>query len=271
MKINELARISHVNPETIRMYRNKGLLCPKQNENGYFDYSGDDLQNLLYIRKLRGLNLPLNTISYTYSHESADDIVAGFQRECDKLSAQIDELCRERYMLQVTTEHYRSYQENLQGVMPVQIPDDRFDLPFEGERAGRVPDAWLANIDLFTQGLHIPAELLRSGSLPERVPVQLTLGTYRPILEAHGVPVPSEATCLPRGLYLAAIVERRGGTIDGGGLRPVLEYAQKHSYALTGESTAFLFRVNRMSEGLSFIYRLRVRVEDAPQAAIWHG
>ena len=39
MKINELAKISHVKAETIRMYRNKGLLVPRQNENGYYEYS----------------------------------------------------------------------------------------------------------------------------------------------------------------------------------------------------------------------------------------
>ncbi|MBE7009345.1 MAG: MerR family transcriptional regulator [Ruminococcaceae bacterium] len=263
MKINELAKISHVNPETIRMYRNRGLLRPAREENGYFEYSWDDLQNLLYIRKLRGLNLPLDTIAYTYAHPDADDIVAGFQRECDNLSAQIDELCRRRFMLEVTTEHYRSYRENLRGVMPVEVPDDRYDVPFGNGAADRAPDEWLGNIDLFTQGLRIPAAYLCSGELPERVPVELTLGTYRPILEEHGVAVPKAASHLPGGLYLAAIVERRGDSIPGAQLRPLLDYARAHSYVPTGESTAFLFRVDRAKGGESFIYRLRVRVRDA--------
>ncbi len=260
MKINELAKLSHVNPETIRMYRNKGLLRPERSGNGYFEYSWDDLQNLLYIRKLRGLDLSLNTISYTYSHEDADDIVAGFQHECDRLSAQIDELCRRRYMLQVTTEHYRSYRENLKGVMPVQVADERFDLPFNEDCSTDAGAEWLNNIDLFTQGLHIPEEFLRAGVLPERVPVCLTLGTYRPILESNGVAIPTEAACLPGGLYLAAVVERRGGFIEGRQLQPVLDYARKHSYTLSGESTAFLFRVSQTPEGMVFTYRLRARV-----------
>ncbi len=263
MKINELAKLSHVNPETIRMYRNKGLLSPVQGENGYFEYSWDDLQNLLYIRKLRGMNLTLSTISHTYSRQNVKDIVEEFQRERDNLSVQIDELNRQLFMLQVHLEHYQSYQKNLEGVIPIHVPDDRYDIPFDDERTVGLLDEWLNNIDLLTQGLHIPAELLRGEApLPERIPVQMTLGTYRLILEGNGVAIPPEAACEPRGLYLTARVERRGDSIEGRQLQPLLDYARDHSYTLTGESTAFLFRVDRTPEGMVFIYRLRAHVAE---------
>ena len=259
MKINELSKLSRVNAETIRMYRNKGFLFPQRSANGYYEYSEDDLQNLLYIRKLRGLNLSLNTISYTYDHPDADDIVAGFRREYDALSAQIDELCRQRYMLQVTMDHYESYRKNLDGVMLVEVPDERFDMPFDDH--GGIPEAWMQNIGLFTQGLRVPEALIRSGQSDGQIPVQLTLGTYAPILEAHGVAVPPEALRTPPGTYLAVVVERHGKSIDASHLRPLLDYAQAHGLTPTGESTAFLFRVSRTPDGLSFTYRLRVRVE----------
>ncbi|MBE7005341.1 MAG: MerR family transcriptional regulator [Ruminococcaceae bacterium] len=263
MKINELARISHVNPETIRMYRNKGMLFPSQGENGYFEYSWDDLQNLLYIRKLRGLNLSLNTIARTYDRQDVEGIMADFRSEYDKLTSQLDELARQQFMLQVTMEHYQSYQKNMDGVLPVHVPDDRYDVLFEGEGAERLGMGdWLNNIDLFTQGMQIPEEYLRGERLPERVPVRLTIGTYRLILEGNGVAVPPEAVCVPRGLYLTARVERRGDTIDGRQLQSLLDYAREHTYALTGESTAFLFRVSRDRDGLCFSYRVRLRVAE---------
>ena len=53
MKIHELARLSGVNPETIRMYRQKGLLHPARLANGYFDYSACNLYELMFVRKLR--------------------------------------------------------------------------------------------------------------------------------------------------------------------------------------------------------------------------
>ncbi len=262
MKINELAHLSRVNPETIRMYRNKGLLSPKRGANGYFEYSWDDLQNLLYIRKLRGLNLPLSIIASTYGDQDVDRILAGFRKEYDNISTQIDELYRQHFMLQVTMEHYESYRKNLDGVIPIHVPDERFDLPFDDGNTERIPDEWLGNIDLFTQGLHIPEEFLRAQTLPERVPVQLTMGTYRLILDAHNVAVPPEADCVPSGLYLTARAERHGNYIPGAQLQPLLDYAREHSYVLTGESTAFLFRVSCDAEGMCFTYRLRVHVSE---------
>ena len=53
MKIHELAHLSGVNPETIRMYRQKGLLHPARLANGYFDYSACNLYELMFVRKLR--------------------------------------------------------------------------------------------------------------------------------------------------------------------------------------------------------------------------
>ena len=50
MKIHELARLSGVNPETIRMYRQKGLLHPARLANGYFDYSACNLYELMFVR-----------------------------------------------------------------------------------------------------------------------------------------------------------------------------------------------------------------------------
>ena len=67
MKINTLAGISCVNAETIRKYRNRNLLRPECDpENGYYRYTQADFLNLLYIRKLRGANLSLDSIESTY-------------------------------------------------------------------------------------------------------------------------------------------------------------------------------------------------------------
>ena len=62
MKIHELAHLSGVNPETIRMYRQKGLLHPARLANGYFDYSACNLYELMFVP----FRLPPRGM-YTYS------------------------------------------------------------------------------------------------------------------------------------------------------------------------------------------------------------
>ena len=80
MKIKELARATGLNTETIRKYRERGLLRPRCSpENGYYEYSAVDFLNLLYIRKLRGANLSLDTIASTYHGHQADELLDGYR------------------------------------------------------------------------------------------------------------------------------------------------------------------------------------------------
>ena len=262
MKINELAKLSHVNAETIRMYRNKGLLLPRQSENGYYEYSPDDLQNLLFIRKLRGMNLSLSSIAYSYHHPAVEDVLSRFQRDYDALEEQIAELHRRQAMLRLHMDHYDAYRENQAGVSLVEIPDDRFDLLLEQGPPDADLDCWLAHVDHFTQGLTIPGTLLNAPELPDSVPVKLTLGSYLPILRGYGYPIPERALCFPRGSYLTAKVVLDGGrTLDRSQLQPLRDYAAAHSLRLVGDATAFLFRVDTQKDRLRFVYRLRIRAE----------
>ena len=86
MKINILSGLSGVSSETIRKYRDRDLLRPRCNpENGYYEYSNADFLNLLYIRKLRGANLSLETIGETYSCDGAGALLAGYRETLEAL------------------------------------------------------------------------------------------------------------------------------------------------------------------------------------------
>ena len=63
MRIGELARACNVNPKTIRYYEAFGLL-PKASRapSGHRIYSDRDLQRLRFIRRAKGIGLPLASI-----------------------------------------------------------------------------------------------------------------------------------------------------------------------------------------------------------------
>ena len=89
MKINELAKLSGLNSETIRKYRERGLLKPARNpENGYYEYSWPDFLNLLYIRKLRGANLSLDAIEATCRSGDAESLLQGYRETIADLEKQ---------------------------------------------------------------------------------------------------------------------------------------------------------------------------------------
>lgn len=62
MKIQEISRYYDITPHTLRHYEKLGLISPEYENNGYRNFSCEDIQKLNIIRDLRSLKLPLSTI-----------------------------------------------------------------------------------------------------------------------------------------------------------------------------------------------------------------
>ncbi|MBI1285630.1 MAG: MerR family transcriptional regulator [Thiobacillus sp.] len=63
MKINELAERSGLASKTIRYYENIGLLPDAhRSPNGYRDYSESDIERMVFIRRCRELQIPLDEL-----------------------------------------------------------------------------------------------------------------------------------------------------------------------------------------------------------------
>lgn len=95
MKINEVEQQVNITKKNIRFYEQQGLLSPKRNlENGYRDYSEEDVIELKKIKMLRKLSLPLEEIRRI---QKGDLILS------DALQRQVILLERERASLEETT------------------------------------------------------------------------------------------------------------------------------------------------------------------------
>jgi len=63
VKINEVEAEVGITKKNIRFYEQEGLLCPRRNrENGYREYSQEEVDVLMRIKLLRKLGLPLEEI-----------------------------------------------------------------------------------------------------------------------------------------------------------------------------------------------------------------
>lgn len=63
VKINEVEASVGITKKNIRFYEQEGLLCPRRNsENGYREYSQEEVDALMRIKLLRKLGLPLEEI-----------------------------------------------------------------------------------------------------------------------------------------------------------------------------------------------------------------
>ena len=65
MKIKEVEKLVSMNSQTIRYYDKLGFLHPQRDENGYRNYSMEDVKILKRIRFLRELDISLELIGVT--------------------------------------------------------------------------------------------------------------------------------------------------------------------------------------------------------------
>lgn len=209
MKIHELARLSGVNPETIRMYRQKGLLHPAKLANGYFDYSACNLYELMFVRKLRGANLGLETIASFYAEDGQAGALRNMKQEIRALEEAIRELEQRKKQLMSTLGHYVLFSNQ-----------------------------------------------------PQQVPYTMELGAYTEDLKRLKLPLPPQARRMPGGTYLSSFLEAEtDGTLRGGQLQPVIDYAAAHHYRFCPEQGAFLYCLNGGEEALQLVFCFQVRVE----------
>lgn len=261
MKINELSKLTGVNPETIRMYRKAGLLTPRQLSNNYYDYSYDDMRDLLHIRKLRGAGLNLENIIYMNTHDSQKEIYDALCVEYEELTKKINELKRQQFMLKLTMDHFKVYRDNPDNIVELEVNDDSYSI-FPNGNMNNEFVSWCSQIGFMTQSIRIPAESLLSSPLPDELPIQVGIGSYKAVLEQNKVPIPSCAVLIPKGKYLTLWVTPESGThISSKQILPLIRYADRHNYRLTGDTTAFLYRVDKTGAEPKFIYRFRARYE----------
>lgn len=260
MKIHELARLSGVNPETIRMYRQKGLLHPTRLDNGYFDYSACNLYELMFIRKLRGANLGLETIAAFYAENGQAGALQSMKQEIRMLEESIRELEQRKKQLMSTLGHYVLFTNHPQQVEELNLRSECWFVPLELEPADSVCRQWMEYADLLFTGISIdPVYLTR----PEQtVPYTLELGAYTEDLKRLKLPIPPQARRMPGGTYLVSILEAEtDGTIRGGQLQPMIDYAAAHHYRLCPEQGAFLYCLNGRNDALQMLFCFQARVE----------
>lgn len=98
MKINQLSKLANVLSKTIRYYEEVGLL-PKasRNSNGYREYKLVDVDRLIFIRRCRELQIPLEKIKVliqvqTDKSSSCSEVDLLIAQQLEKVRQTISEL-----------------------------------------------------------------------------------------------------------------------------------------------------------------------------------
>jgi len=98
IKIGQLAKLSGVASKTIRYYEDVGLLpAAYRNDNGYREYRTSDIERLVFIRRCRELQIPLEQIKTLIAVQgdqksSCQEVDALIEQQLDKVRKTITEL-----------------------------------------------------------------------------------------------------------------------------------------------------------------------------------
>lgn len=90
MKIKEVEELVHMNGQTIRYYDKLGFLHPNRDENGYRNYTMDDVKILKRIRFLRELDISLELIGIIL--DNPDEFQNVLEKHIQTLKVQVNHL-----------------------------------------------------------------------------------------------------------------------------------------------------------------------------------
>lgn len=132
MNVGTAARRSGLPAKTIRYYEEIGLIRPARAENGYRDYSDDDIHRLAFLRRARGLGFSIEDCRqlmalYRDKSRASHDVRAIAQSHVAAIEEKVREL--------------QSMRSTLQTLIHACHGDDRPDCPIlddiSGKRAGK--------------------------------------------------------------------------------------------------------------------------------------
>ena len=128
MNIGEVAERSGIPPKTIRYYEDIALLKPARAENGYRDYSDQDVHRLRFLQRARSLGFSIEECRlllslYEDENRASSDVKALASEKVDEIDRKIREL--------------KSLKSTLKNLVDHCHGDQRPDCPIIDDLAGK--------------------------------------------------------------------------------------------------------------------------------------
>lgn len=264
MKINELSKLTAINTETIRMYRNLGFLHPEKLENGYYDYSMQDYASIIHLKKLRAFDFSLQDIHESEHLDSLEEYLSRFKKVEIELHKEIESIQKKIDFIHFEMEHVLStistYDAN---VSLNQSVDTKIDIypPFKKNQL--VDPTTYSNYFLYTTTpIFISKDILNGDIKDEIIETNVGIGTYLYIYQKMHVEIPDNAITIPNGLCITQIVYMKDLThINILDIAPMINYAKKLNKKFISDTTGYLVGVTYEDKDPVYIMRIRACIE----------
>lgn len=264
MKINELSKLTAINTETIRMYRNLGFLHPEKLENGYYDYSMQDYASIIHLKKLRAFDFPLQDIHESEHLDSLEEYLSRFKKVEIELHKEIESIQKKIDFIHFEMEHVLSTMSTYDANVSLnQSVDTKIDIypPFETNQL--VDPTTYSNYFLYTTTpIFISKDILNGDIKDEIIETNVGIGTYLSIYQKMHVEIPDNAITIPNGLCITQIVYMKDLThINILDIAPMINYAKKLNKKFISDTTGYLVGVTYEDKDPVYIMRIRACIE----------
>lgn len=262
MNINELATMTSTSKDTIRVYREKGLLHPTRNENNkYFVYCVKDLCTLLFIKKMRYFKLSLSNIKSLLNGSCPHSFLSEYNTQIQLLEQEKERIQLQINHLKIAKRFLNATLHQVDEISETDFSSHRYDiyptlLPEEEQSHYH---RMLKDSSIYINTIHLTKESLLDDSLNE-LPIHLGLGIDDTILEHYKISIPPKAIIFSPGTYLVTMIRVESlCSLSKATIAPLLSYADENHFEIIGGITSFLAYIDN-SDG-AFYYRVRIPVK----------
>ena len=265
--VRQLCRRLGVSPDTVRHYREQGLLHPSRLDNGYSLYDLDDMLRMLLLREMRSMDVSLADARDFFEHRSIGDYNDWIARHRQAVEGRIRLLQLEQQRLR-ETEVYASCGIRILGKV------EEFDGPGtwavgaigvdDPYTRGDMLARWIDHLPFTYVSATISLEDLTATPPDQPYPMIIGAGALEKYIGLFDLPLPSDARYQPDGHFIRTCIRVRNiPALTPGDLAHLYRYAEEHGYTFASCTGGRVLFMEERPDGPEYYLLVWVRVETA--------
>lgn len=270
--IRQLTKRLGVSADTIRYYRELGLLHPHVRENGYHEYTVDDMLAILLIREMRSMDISLPAVKDFLERQSMNEysqwldlreeaLLNGIKR-LNLLLGRLHETkvyasCGVRLLNQV---------EEFDGPATWAVSSIGTERPYE---KGQVLEKWVGHLPFTYVSATILLPDLQRCHGSEPYPVAIGMGALEKYVNEFSLPLPEYACFQPGGHFIRTCIPVPDIlAVSPEDLKPLTQYAREKGYRFASCTGGRILFIEQKEKPLYyFLVWVRVDRDNAPSPA----
>ena len=257
-----------VSMDTVRHYREQGLLNPRRSEKGYHLYSLDDMLRILLYREMRSMEVSLSEARDMFEHRTIQDFNAwitehgiGLENQIRLLELELERL-RETQVYASCGERILNSVEEFDGPGTWAVSAVGVNEPYQ---RGDILARWMDHFPFTYVSATIDLEALNAARPGQPYPVMVGAGALEKYKDTFALPLTPDARYQPGGHFIRTCVRVRnilGLTPED--LAPLYAYARAKGYRFMSCTGGRVLFMEERENGPLYYLLVWVRVGHGP-------